>query len=173
MQDNSKPTSSGNTYQQEEKVQLQEQQAEVPSKEVLRPEKESTKPSLKGIRLSETSKTPKVFLDHLLGKYIVSGRSLPEDAVGFYHQVTIWLHQFSESYHFDKEARFEFELEYFNTSSSKCLLDIFKIIARMHKDGKPVKIIWRFDIDDEDMEETGEDYRDLLEVPFILEGVEY
>ena len=60
------------------------------------------------------------------------------------------------------------QLEYFNTSSSKCLLDVMKKLAVIHKSGSPVEFNWWYEDDDEDMKETGEDYQDVLGVPFNI-----
>jgi hypothetical protein len=44
-------------------------------------------------------------------------------------------------------------------------------MEKLYKAGHEVVITWRYDADDEDMEETGEDYRELLDVPFDLVSV--
>ena len=56
------------------------------------------------------------------------------------------------------------QLEYFNTSSSKCLLDLFKRLETSSE----VSIKWHFDADDEDMLEAGEDYDHIVSVPFTF-----
>lgn len=54
-------------------------------------------------------------------------------------------------------------LDYFNTSSSKCILEIFKAAERKHENGAEVKIIWKYKSKYFDMHEAGEDYRDLFD----------
>lgn len=129
--------------------------------------------TMDALRIKGSSKTPEVILDPAADEYKLTGRSLPEDAVGFYSKVKDWMERFVQVHEFKNTVTFRLELEYFNTSSSKCLLDVFKEIDSMYKDGKDVAILWCYDEDDEDMEETGEDYRDLLKVPFTLEAIEY
>ena len=58
------------------------------------------------------------------------------------------------------------KMEYFNTSSSKCIYDILKEIKKLENKGKKVMVRWYYDEDDEDMYEAGEDYSDLLDLPF-------
>jgi hypothetical protein len=61
------------------------------------------------------------------------------------------------------------QLEYFNTSSSKCILDVFKKLESIHKSGdKEVIINWYYEEDDEDMLEAGEDYESIIRVPFKM-----
>ena len=64
-------------------------------------------------------------------------------------------------------------LEYFNTSSSKCILDVFKKLEAIHKAKNEVEVNWYYEEDDEDMLEAGEDYESIIRVPFkMIEIVE-
>ena len=61
------------------------------------------------------------------------------------------------------------QLEYFNTSSSKCILDVFKKLENLHnKSVAEVVINWYYEEDDEDMLEAGEDYQSILKLPFKM-----
>jgi hypothetical protein len=65
------------------------------------------------------------------------------------------------------------QLEYFNTSSSKCILDVFKKLEAINKGENDVLINWYYEEDDEDMLEAGEDYESIIRVPFkMIEIVE-
>ena len=65
-----------------------------------------------------------------------------------------------------KKTIFNFKLVYFNTASSKLLLDILMKLEEIHEAGNDVLIRWHFPEDDEDMEEAGEEYADIVDVPF-------
>jgi hypothetical protein len=60
------------------------------------------------------------------------------------------------------------QLEYFNTSSSKCILDVFKKLEAIYKAKNEVIINWYYEEDDEDMLEAGEDYESIIRVPFKM-----
>jgi hypothetical protein len=60
------------------------------------------------------------------------------------------------------------KLEYFNTASSKCLLDVFKASEGIREIGKEIVVYWHFEEDDDDMEEAGEDYQAIVNLPFKL-----
>ena len=62
-----------------------------------------------------------------------------------------------------EEAVFKFNLIYFNTASSKMILDIFMAIEGMVEDGKNVSVEWIYDEDDEDMEEVGNEFKLLFD----------
>ncbi len=118
------------------------------------------------IRIEGTDDTPQVILDANPNNPImeISGRSLPEDVVSFYEPILEWLEEYSESPL--EKTILNIKLEYFNTASSKLLLDILLKLEDMADDGKDVLVRWHFPDDDEDMEEAGEEYEDIVEVPF-------
>jgi hypothetical protein len=121
---------------------------------------------LEPLKIEPTHKTPKVYFDAQENIFEVSGRSIPEDSVGFFKRILDWIDEYGKSP--NEKTQFKFELEYFNTSSSKNILELLKKLEKIHLDGHSVHITWYYDEDDEDMEETGEDYKALLEVPVEL-----
>src|SRR5690606_7248302 len=112
------------------------------------------------LNLEGTEDTPKIMLDKGNGIFEISGRSLPEDSAEFYQPVLDWIDEYSKEANASTE--FMFKLEYFNTASSKLILDVLSALEDI--DG--VKIIWYFHEDDEDMEEAGEEFSELVELPF-------
>ena len=116
------------------------------------------------IKIQGTEDTPKVILDKDSDLMEISGRSLPEDVTSFYEPVLTWLEEYSQNP--NKKTIFNFKLVYFNTASSKLLLDILMKLEEIHEAGNDVLIRWHFPEDDEDMEEAGEEYADIVDVPF-------
>jgi hypothetical protein len=122
---------------------------------------------LDSLKIEPTHKTPKVYFDPAEGSFEISGRSIPEDSVSFYKPLLDWLDAYAKSP--APKTPFKFELEYFNTSSSKNILELLKKLEAIHQaSNSEVTIFWYYDEDDEDMEETGEDYKALLTVPLEL-----
>jgi hypothetical protein len=117
---------------------------------------------MQAINIESTEDTPKVILDASAGKFEMSGRSLPEDAAEFYQPILDWLDAYNSSP--NPETTFEVKLEYFNTASSKLILDVLTKLEDI--DG--VTIHWYYYEDDEDMEEAGEEFSELIEVEFEL-----
>jgi hypothetical protein len=116
------------------------------------------------IKIQGTEDTPKIILDSENEIFEISGRSLPEDVSSFYEPVLNWLNEYSENPK-DKTV-FNFKLTYFNTASSKLLLDILMKLEEMHEKGQNILIKWHYPEDDEDMAEAGEEYSDIVDVPF-------
>jgi hypothetical protein len=116
------------------------------------------------IKIQGTDDTPTIVLDVENDVYQISGRSLPEDVGAFYDPILDWLDGFAESS--TDKMTFGFKLEYFNTASSKLLLDILLKLEEMFENGKEILVKWYYPEDDEDMEEAGEEYADIVDVPF-------
>ena len=118
------------------------------------------------INLEGTEDTPKIILDSTNNIYEISGRSLPEDCAQFYKPILEWLEALSPSGKVD----FVFKLDYFNTASSKLILDILNRLEKIKNKGKDVSVTWYYSEDDEDMQEAGEEFSELVEVPFELKA---
>lgn len=119
------------------------------------------------ISIKATSKTPKVDFNSDSGVLEITGRSIPENSVDFYKPILDWLDDYQEISK-DKQTVFKFKLEYFNTSSSKCILDIFRKLERFYNDGLNIVIKWYYEEDDEDMYESGEDFKEIMGIPVEL-----
>ncbi|HJZ41399.1 MAG TPA: DUF1987 domain-containing protein [Bacteroidales bacterium] len=116
------------------------------------------------IKIQGTEDTPKIILDAENEILEISGRSLPEDVSSFYEPVLNWLNDYAENP--ATKTVFNFKLTYFNTASSKLLLDILMKLEELHEKGNEVVIRWHYPEDDEDMAEAGEEYADIVDVPF-------
>ncbi|HON18443.1 MAG TPA: DUF1987 domain-containing protein [Salinivirgaceae bacterium] len=116
------------------------------------------------IKIVGTEDTPSVILDAQNDLFEISGRSLPEDVAAFYEPILDWLDRYAQSP--NEKTVFNFKLVYFNTASSKLLLDILLKLEEIYEAGNDVLIRWHYPEDDEDMQEAGEEYSDIVEVPF-------
>ena len=83
--------------------------------------------------IEKTSGSPKVILDPEKKSIMISGESRPPDVRDFYDQILSWLEEFSsyltQSADKKEPVIFNFNFEYFNSSSGKLILDICKVLA--------------------------------------------
>jgi hypothetical protein len=112
------------------------------------------------IIIDGTPKTPTVKFDSTEGVFEIKGRSIPENSVEFYKPLVDWLDSYKETPL--TKTVVNIRLEYFNTSSSKCILDVFKKLEAIHKAKNEVEVNWYYEEDDEDMLEAGEDYESVI-----------
>ena len=126
--------------------------------------------TMNSLVMEGTAKTPSNNFSADSGTLEINGRSIPENSFEFYQPVYEWL----DSYALKPAAvtSATIQLEYFNTSSSKCLLDIFRKLEALHKsEGSEVNVVWMYEEDDEDMMEAGDDYRTIVLLPFELKKI--
>ena len=119
---------------------------------------------MEALRIDPTDDCPLVVFDSAAGKFEISGKSLPEDVISFYQPLLDWLEEYKTSPL--AKTVFDFKLVYFNTASSKMLLDILLIMEELKEEGHIVLVRWHSISNDEDMQEAGEEYAEMVEVDF-------
>lgn len=120
---------------------------------------------LTSLKISGTEDTPEIQFDVEANEYILSGRSLPEDVTSFYKPVFEWLDVFENNT--PKNSSFKFKLEYFNTASSKIILDILMKLEEINSSNNAnINVDWYYMEADDDMLEAGEEYKELVEIDF-------
>jgi len=119
---------------------------------------------MEALHIDGTKDVPEVLLDAAKGIFKISGRSCPENVSEFYGQVLRWMDAYTQTP--NPKTVIDFKLIYYNTASAKMILTIMQKIEGMKESGMDVKIRWHYPDDDDDMQESGEDYADLIEVPF-------
>jgi len=118
------------------------------------------------LAIEGSPKTPEINLNPETGSIEIKGRSIPENSVAFYKPVIDWLGEYEEDS--KDQTTVDIQLEYFNTSSSKCILDLLKKLEGINNGPGNVQINWHYEEDDEDMLEAGEDYEAILNIPFKM-----
>jgi len=114
------------------------------------------------IALIASTKTPSVKFS-ADGHLELKGRSIPENSLDFYKPLLEWVDNYSRQA--TGETTIHVQLEYFNTSSSKCIMDLLK---RVEKSQNDATVLWYYEEEDEDMLEAGEDYNAIIDIPFKL-----
>lgn len=101
------------------------------------------------------------------------GVSRPEDVIKFYQPAIQWLKEVEQKIRTHGDLRYsvpsfhvEFRLSYFNSASSKMLLEILQILRRIREMGVDIIIDWYYDANDEAMYEDGMDLSDSVDIPF-------
>tara|TARA_B100000809_G_scaffold259966_1_gene305998 strand:+ start:1122 stop:1505 length:384 start_codon:yes stop_codon:yes gene_type:complete len=122
------------------------------------------------LKLEGSPKTPTIEFNSGSGNLLIKGRSIPENSIEFYKSLIEALEDYNNSP--QSNTKVDIQLEYFNTSSSKCILDVFKRLEKINAGDSEVVINWYYEEDDEDMLEAGEDYQAIIDIPFKMIEVE-
>jgi len=117
----------------------------------------------------ESSKTkPGVNFNIETGSLNLGGESYPENALEFYKPICGWIEDYLSNNGKSKKVEFNFKMTYFNTSSSKAILDILDILEAHHNKNVDITVNWFYEEDDEDIQESGEEFAEGLTLKYNL-----
>jgi hypothetical protein len=113
--------------------------------------------SLPTIDIAETEGTPRIYLNPGKGQFGIQGRSYPapQTLELFYEPVINWLKEYAKKP--NPKTEFVFDLEYFNTASTKMILMILEVLAKIPN----VQVIWYGEPADY---RTTREFEDLCEI---------
>ncbi len=104
---------------------------------------------MEDLYINYTNSTPEINFKQS-GHLSIKGRSLPEDPKKFFDPLFKWINELDS-----EQVDIQIKLEYVNTSSSKRIIELLKLIDNNSKI-KKVDMNWYYEIDDSDMLEFGE-----------------
>jgi hypothetical protein len=107
------------------------------------------------INIDATSSTPQVNFNES-GKLMMKGRSLILNVKEFYGPLIEWVSKLNIPV-----VRFTIDFDYFNSASSKQILEMLKIIDS-NNNVKDFDVFWHFEKDDEDILEIGQIFEERL-----------
>ncbi len=114
------------------------------------------------LSLEQTKLSPKIHFDAAHNVLELRGESYPENTAEFYSPVLSWLETYLEQLE-AQAVTVNMEIIYFNSSSSKVLMDFFDMLDEAAEDGKNLTVNWYYDEENESALETGEKFQEDLE----------
>lgn len=114
------------------------------------------------LTIEKTNSTPEVTINDTTFK--MSGVCTPENPPKFFDT---FKQEFDNLIHSGSARELIFHLDYFNTGSSKCLLNLFKGVSQ-NQNKSNIKITWVFENGDDEMKESGELYAEIADMEFTF-----
>jgi hypothetical protein len=114
--------------------------------------------------------TPEMQMDPVSGYMQITGTSIPENSEEVYRPVLDWIRKYEETP--ARQTLLDIRLDYFNTSSSKFLLEIIRVLKRIQDNQHEVKLRWFYYEDDPDMLEAGQDFMDIADIHLEMVKIE-
>ena len=113
-----------------------------------------------------TEDKPKINFDPRNNIFEITGNSFPEESPKFYIPLISWVTEYSDFA--NPETHVVCKFEYFNSLSAKLLDELFFELQKITKKGKKVSVSWFYQPDDNFILEKGQEYKNVLEIPFNL-----
>lgn len=119
--------------------------------------------------IEATPNTPTIKFDFSTGELNISGRSIPENSIEFYNPLFLAIDTYLADPNPKNATILNIQLEYYNSSSSACLLSVFKKLEKFNKGiGSPVTINWIYEENDEDILSAGKNFEGMIDLPFQM-----
>jgi hypothetical protein len=128
---------------------------------------------MENLKIAATDFTPEVDFNIDSFTFCLSGVSRPENVRDFYSQIIDWLADLGN--HFSKispadsglnKIWMEFRLAYFNSASSKLIIEILNHLKKFKTYGMDLEISWYYDEGDEQMRDDGEELAEACDLEF-------
>jgi len=120
--------------------------------------------------INKSLNSPEVHFDPDNNRFEIRGESRPSNVYAFYDELIRWVDEYSVylSGPHEREdiVEFNLDLNYFNSSSAKYILDLCKKIAVLRSSGENARIRWHYESDDNDMLEVGREMSRMARIPF-------
>lgn len=139
---------------------------------------------MENLYIEATSQSPRINFNVQASRYVISGRSLPENAMEFYEPILIWLGHMEASILSglgegkQETHTFVFDLDYYNSASGKYIYGLVERIDLMYNEveghpknadsGVKIAMEWHYGDDDEFMQEAGEEMQDITEMDILI-----
>ena len=121
------------------------------------------------IDIKMTSCSPAIRFEPESATLFIAGESYPENSFEFYEPVMDWLQDNMDGL---ASLNLDINVNYMNSSSTKCMLDLLDLMEEAAQAGKPVSARWRYDPDNSRAMELAEEFLDEVSFPFTIEPVE-
>ncbi len=118
---------------------------------------------MKPLILEATEDTPEIYFNPAENVFRMAKSSLPENAIAFYKPIIEWLKEYGNDP--NPSTRFDFDIEYLNTASSKQIFEVIMLINELSSKTQ-VSVVWHYDVIDEDMLGLGTRFSHLVKVKF-------
>jgi len=119
------------------------------------------------INLEKTKNSPEIILDKDASIFKIAGRSIVEDPKEFYSSIYEWLEEYVKTPL--KETNFVFDLEYFNSSSARQIMELIMLLEKIPETGNKVKVSWLYEEGDEMSKERGDEIKLVSKLDFEIE----
>lgn len=118
---------------------------------------------MKNLHVAATKSSPAIHFDAETHILEVRGESYPENVAEFYAPIFRWLEEYLSILD-QQETTLNIEIRYFNSSSSKVLLDFFALCDDAAEQGKHISVNWIYEKNNQSALEAGQEFQEDMEV---------
>jgi len=121
---------------------------------------------LEPLNLEKTKNSPEIILDKNTSVFKIAGRSIVEDPKEFYSPIYNWIEEYIKAPL--NKTNFIFDLEYFNSSSARQIMEIIMLLEKIPETGKKIKVSWMYEEGDEMSKDRGDEIKLVSKLDFEI-----
>jgi hypothetical protein len=112
-----------------------------------------------------TKSTPQISFSEEESTMRICGECYPENSFEFFKPIFDW---FAKKFDEQKDFKLDVKISYMNSSSTKCILDILDILQEAHEKGRIVKVLWKYDKENDRAFELAEEFKEDFTMNFDI-----
>lgn len=121
---------------------------------------------MKKIRIKQTTDSPSLLIDGEVGLIRIAGKAIAHDPDKVYQNLEKEIAEYCLDPHLISTVNIR--LINLSSSASKWLYHLLKEIEKINDKATHFTVNWLYDKDNESMLETGEDFQQIIDLPFNL-----
>lgn len=124
------------------------------------------------VKVESTDFSPEVVLDPVNSIIKIHGVSRPISTTSYFEPILEWIASYGK---YGKDSLLlDLDLNHYNTYTMRFLLKLMKILSHYTNDDKDIKVIWRYEVDDDDSKDFGEQLKNLFgdKSKFLIEATD-
>lgn len=121
---------------------------------------------LKPYIIQKNDNSPEIILDQENNLFLISGTSVLENAHKIYEPILNWFKNYFKAP--NKNTTLTLNLNYLNSSSSIFIMKLILIFEENDTNTNDLKIIWKYETEDELLRDRGIEFKKSTNINFIL-----
>jgi len=115
--------------------------------------------------IPRTTSTPQIRFVPATNRLLLRGESYPENSFAFYAPIFAWLKEYLAT---GQPLTLDIDIDYMNSSSTKCMLDLLDLLEEDFSKGGKVAIVWHYDRENPRSLDLAEEFREEVSLPFTV-----
>ena len=121
--------------------------------------------------IEASDRSPYVLLDRQESILKLEGRSYPEEGMDFFDPIILRFRTLEGS---ETPIRtIHIRLEYYNSSTTKAISELFQLLKTVKSAGHEVKVIWEYEEEDDGIQEDIDMFLDTFDLPFDIRYTQF
>lgn len=117
------------------------------------------------IDIPATTSTPRISFEPTINRLLLSGESYPENSFYFYAPIFASIKAHLAT---GQPLNLDINIDYMNSSSTKCMLDLLDLLEDHFGKGNKVAIVWRYHRENPRSFDLAEEFCEEVTFPFTI-----